>query len=97
MRIDVRMPLLVPALLAVLLASAASGAELPGRWRGVPLGAPGETPSPASCTVITSDCEACAFRADGTFACSTPGIACEPRRWTCMQLVAEQGKPGQPR
>ena len=66
---------LVSALLAVLLVVAASTDETPGRWTQIPLDVSGEQPSPANCTVVTSDCEACALRADGTFACSTPGIA----------------------
>lgn len=71
---------LVSALLAVLLVGAASTDETPGRWTQIPLDVSGEQPSPANCTVVTSDCEACALRADGTFACSTPGIACVPTR-----------------
>lgn len=82
------MLLLAAACIAPLGSTArAAGAE--GRWHETLLDAgteAGGQPPPA-CTVWRSNCEACDFHPDGTFDCSTPGIACVPESWSCMTFT----------
>lgn len=71
--------------MGMLMADGTYAADKPIRWQEI---TPGAGYLQASCTVIQSNCEACAFHPDGTFACSTPGTACVPTQWKCMKLVA---------
>jgi Fe-S-cluster containining protein len=38
-----------------------------------------------SCELISHDCEICTIAPDKTFACSSVGMACEPKEWRCYE------------
>lgn len=88
---------LAAALCVAPLAGLAHSAGSEGRWQEVRLTGATEPDgqAPQACTVWRNDCEACDFHPDGTFDCSTPGIACVPESWSCMTFTPA-GADGQP-
>lgn len=91
MRIHLETLLLAGAVSVTPLANIvlAAATHTQGRWQEVRLSSPEPNdPSSRACTIVQSDCEACAFHPDGTYDCSTPGIACIPTSWTCMTFDA---------
>jgi len=80
---------LLASLAAISLPAATSGAPPAAGWRHVADFTSYEdvTRLPEGrCTVVVSDCEACAYGADGRLTCSNPGIACTASRWSCMKF-----------
>ncbi len=97
-----RVGLVTSILTGVAFSAALAGVPLPGpdtQSGSLPTIAPRDRPedllrrAPA-CGELANDCLVCRRQPDGQPACSTPGIACQPKAWRCIKSMDHRFNSG---
>lgn len=74
--------------LALVCAGARADQDAPPPAKGEPVSMAAYGVWNVECLEWTNGCAVCQRQADGTLACSTPGVACQPKGIVCRRRLA---------